>query len=200
MRIALTALGLVLAAPAFAGGYVEPAAPAPAPVVPIPVAAPTWDGWYGGVQIEYGDGSVTTGDTLEGNLYGIFGGYRADLGNIVIGGEWDYVHGGLESAANPANSADTIFRSGLEVGYDAGALLPYATVGAAYIHLDVPGPVPPGFDRTGFGYFYGLGVDYAVTDNVTIGAELLQHEFEDLPIAGTDIDALTFGLNASFRF
>jgi len=48
MRIALTARSLVLATPAFAGGYVEPT-PRP-PVAIAPDATPTWDGWYVGIS------------------------------------------------------------------------------------------------------------------------------------------------------
>jgi outer membrane immunogenic protein len=50
------------------------------------------------------------------------------------------------------------------------------------------------------GIFYGVGFDYAVTDRMTVGAELLQHEFDNFDGTGLDVDALTFGVNAALRF
>ncbi|HID68711.1 MAG TPA: porin family protein [Roseibacterium sp.] len=199
MRIALTARSLVLATPAFAGGYAEPT-PRP-PVAIAPDATPTWDGWYVGISGSYGDGTSGVGALpMEGNFYGVFGGYRFDIGNVVLGVEWSYDHGFLELNGSSIRGLESIARSGAQIGYDAGAFLPYASFGMAMARLEDPTP-PPGFDSTGLGYYYGLGVDYMVTDAIMIGAEFMQHQFDnDFPLVGQSVEVNTFSLNAAFRF
>lgn len=196
----------VLLAPlqAFAGGVTAPADPAPAPIVPPP--APVgydWSGFYGGVQLEYGD---VTADTAagapagegDGVLYGVFGGYRFDFGNVVVGGELDLNLADI-SLQDPAGadigSLDTVHRLGAEVGYDAGPALLYGTAGLTQASATIGGA-----DLQDSGYFFGAGVDYLVTDQIVLGAEVLQHEFEDFDSSGLDISATTFGISAAFRF
>ena len=189
---------------AFAGGYVAPADPAPVPVAaaPVPVTY-DWSGFYGGIQLEYGD---VTADTTagapaaegDGVLYGLFGGYRYDFGNVVVGAELDLNLADID-LANPAGttigSLDSVHRLGAEVGYDAGPALVYGTAGIAQASATIGGA-----DQQDNGYFYGAGVDYLVTDQIVLGAEVLQHEFEDFDTSGLDISATTFGISAAFRF
>lgn len=189
---------------AFAGGYVAPADPAPAPIVaaPAPVGY-DWSGFYGGVQLEYGDVSA---DTLagvaaasgDGVLYGLFGGYRYDLGNVVVGAELDLNLADidlLDPAGVNIGSLDSVHRLGAEVGYDAGPALVYGTAGITQASATVGGA-----DLQDNGYFFGAGVDYLLTDQIVLGAEVLQHEFEDFDSSGLDISATTFGISAAFRF
>ncbi|MEJ6395057.1 porin family protein [Gymnodinialimonas sp. 2305UL16-5] len=185
-----------------AGGVVTPApAPAPVPLPPAPIS--DWTGAYIGGQLEYGDvtaDDATGAEAAEGTgaLYGIFGGYRYDLGNLVVGAELDLnlADIDLESPAGAdIGSLDSVHRLGVELGYDAGPALLYGTVGAARASAEING-----VDYDDNGYFYGVGIDYLVTDNVTVGAELLQHEFDDFDGTDLDISATTFGVNAAFRF
>lgn len=188
------ALALV-AAPGLAGGMAEPApAPAVIPAAPAPMPSADWTGLYGGVQLEYGDANVTGGISGDGMLGGIFAGYRYDFGNYVLGAELDVNAADINLPG--VGDIDTVSRLGLEAGFDAGNMLFYGTAGGAVATVDA------GADTLrGHGYFYGVGMDYALTETLTVGAELLQHEFQDFDnIAGTDVDALTFGVNAAFRF
>lgn len=190
---------------AFAGGYVAPVDPAPAPIVaaaPAPVGY-DWTGFYAGAQLEYGsvDADTTAGaDAAEGDgvLYGLFGGYRYDLGNIVIGAEVDLNLADIDledtTGAN-IGTLDSVHRLGAEVGYDAGPALLYGTAGFAMATATVGG-----VELDDNGYFYGAGIDYLLTDQITVGAEVLQHEFDDFDSSGLDISATTFGINAAFRF
>ncbi|WP_224814650.1 outer membrane protein [Hasllibacter sp. MH4015] len=197
MRAALTALAVVFAAPAFAGGV--------APVTPLPPVMiepeQTWDGWYGGLQLTYGQGEIDTPPAadIEGNLYGIFLGYRYDMGDFVLGGELDYEHGSVALDAPGDTEVDWIFRSAVELGYDAGNLLPYATVGVATAHFTDPTP-PAGFDATSLGYFAGVGLDYAISERFTVGAEVLFHQFDEGPSATSSTSLQTLSVNAAFRF
>ncbi|GAB5446406.1 outer membrane protein [Gymnodinialimonas sp.] len=189
---------------ALAGGVAPAPAPAPAPIVPAP--APVgydWTGLYGGIQLEYGDvdADTTAGvDAADGDgvLYGLFGGYRYDFGNIVLGAEVDLNLADIDlddPAGTTIGSLDAVHRLGAEVGYDAGPALVYGTAGVAQATATVGGA-----ELQDTGYFFGAGVDYLVTDQIILGAEVLQHEFEDLDSSGLDVSATTFGISAAFRF
>jgi opacity protein-like surface antigen len=200
-----TLTGLLVPAAAFAGGVAPTPAPAPAPIVaPVAPLGTDWTGAYGGIQLEYGD--VTTDDTaaglgdLEGDgaLYGVFGGYRYDLGNVVVGAELDLNFADIaleDSSGAEVGTLESVHRLGGEIGYDAGPALFYGTAGVAQASAEISGS---DFDDTG--YFFGAGMDYMLTEQVTVGAEVLQHEFDDFDGTGQDISATTFGINAAFRF
>lgn len=186
------------AAPALAGGVAQPApAPAIVPVAPAPAPSADWTGAYGGLQLEYGDVTVdgVIDEEGDGGLAGVFAGYRYDFGTYVIGAEIDINGADIDLPAAGGN-LDTVARLGVEAGLDAGPALIYGTAGAAMATVDA------GADTlAGPGYFYGVGVDYAVTDQITVGAEVLQHEFDDFDDTdGLDVSATTFGVNAAFRF
>lgn len=194
MRPILTVLSLLVAAPAFAGGIAEPDQP------PIMIDPPeTWTGFYFGAVALYGHGTPTGADEISGGHAGAFIGYRADLGDIVIGFEAELTNGAIEAPGQPTREMSRLFNVGFEIGYDAGDFLPYATVGAAHARFEEP-VILPNFDATGLGFFYGIGVDYAVNDDFTVGAELLQHRFTDFPLPDTDMNLNTLSLNATFRY
>ena len=194
IRSLLVTTALLAAGPALANGF-EPA-PAPAPAVVVPVAAGTdWTGAYAGLQYELGSGTAVNGGDFDVDAYGIFGGYRYDFGSYVLGGEIDYLMGEFDFNGT-ALDVDSLLRIGVEAGYDAGPALIYATVG--YAHLEVSNG---GSSGDGDGYFYGLGLDYLIAPNITLGAEILHHEFQDfLSTAGNDFDFTTFGINVAYRF
>lgn len=208
MKIAVfagTIAALLTPMAAMAGGLTEPAAPAPAPIVPAPIVAAgyDWSGFYAGAQLEYGDVDADTtagADAAEGDgvLYGIFGGYRYDLGNFVVGVELDLNMADIDledPAGADAGTLDAVYRLGAEVGYDAGPALIYGTAGVAMATATIGGTE---YDDNG--YFYGAGVDYLLTDQIVLGAEVLQHEFEEFDSSGLDVSATTFGISAAFRF
>ena len=179
------ALAALIAGPALAGGNdvpVEtPAVAAPAPVIPV-ASGTDWTGFYLGGSL--GTADVNDGD-LDGQGLGIHGGYNYDLGNIVLGGELDYSRVQFDDSDAEAD----VLRLKGRVGYDAGNFLPYVTAGFAQIDSD-----DLGLDSED-GAVYGVGADFAVTDNVLVGAEFLRHDFDD---ADTEVD--TFGVRASFKF
>ena len=192
-------MAVFLATPAFAGG-VTPSLPQR----PVVTTDAQWTGGYAGLQFGSVDGeSAGAGDAeFDGTLYGLFAGYRHDFGAVTGGVELDFMVGdGDFTPINPAGPVfgidyNRILRVGAELGYDAGQVLPYATVGYAFLNLGRPVG-----DATGNGYFYGMGLDVRVTERVTIGAELLQHEFSDFNnTANNQLDVLTFGLNVAFTF
>lgn len=221
-RTLLTAgAALIVAAPAFAGGFAEPivtAAPA-APVVVAP-AAPVaasgdWSGFYAGGQL--GFGSLDIDDNLagtapfedgsyDGATYGLHAGYMFDFGRIVAGAEVDFdgtqiAVDGADIASSEDLEVGSVVRGKLRVGYDAGRFLPYLTAGVAQVRLNsddaaVDAVLEDKYD----GRFIGVGAAYQLNDRFVIGAEVLRHNFEDTPLDNVDVDVTTATLRASIRF
>ncbi|NIY78670.1 MAG: porin family protein [Rhodobacteraceae bacterium] len=184
---------MALSAPAFAGGYSEPVIEQPtiAPAPVVPVSGTDWTGGYAGATLGYGWGNDAL-DDADDMTYGLFGGYNYDFGDFVLGGELEYLGSEIE---NDTANLDDLTRLKLRAGYDAGPALIYGVVGAAYANADIGGV---SYDDTG--YTYGIGVDYAVTDSINVGAELLQNEFDEFDNSGTDLSATTLGARVSFKF
>lgn len=204
MKFSTSSLAVVLglaAAPAFAGGLAMPVADPVAPAAPVavaPVVAPSadWTGFYAGGQLGYGQ---SESDDLnydeDGAVYGGQVGYNYDFGRFVMGGELSYV--GTEIGDEDAGAEiDGVAAAKLRAGYDAGAFMPYVTAGyaSAYTADEVAG------DDQFDGYVYGAGVDYKVTENIVVGGEILQHEFEDLGDTDNDLDATTAAARVSYQF
>ncbi len=153
---------------------------------------PAWHGWHGGVQLDvFADGDynspidpAVTGD-WEGVVFGFFAGYRYQFSSFVIGGEYDLVFGSPEGtisgggATVDVTAQPTIHRLAAEFGYAASdVLLPYATAGFTYLSLDAEA----GTNDTD-GYFAGVGLDYRYRPGVTIGVELLSHDYGGFSLA-----------------
>ena len=198
-RGAVFALPLALmAGAASAGGLSEPVNPAPvtvpAPVVAAPVYGNDWTGFYAGGQLGYGNlQSDGFDEDIDGATYGVHAGYLYDFGSLVVGGEIDYDATNIEDEVADV-TLDSVARAKLKVGYDAGSFLPYLTGGVA--QASVSGAT----ELEDTGTFAGLGMDYAVTDSIRVGAEVLQHSFEDFDDSGLDIDATTASARISFSF
>lgn len=191
---ALLAATAFLAAPALAGNVSEPA---PEPVIATPVAPPApatpdWTGFYAGGQIGYAwvdtDLAGIDGDDIIG---GLILGYDYDLGNNwVIGAGLDYDFADID--LNGAASLENVFRAKLRGGYKIGNGLLYGTGGYAWADTDNVGDED--------GWFLGGGYEHMVTDNISLGGEVLYHQFDDFGNTGADVDATTLQVRAAFRF
>lgn len=183
IRFLLAASVAVIAAPAFASD------------VRTAAKMTDWTGWYAGVQYDYLDGNLAIGGDFDGDVYGLFYGYRHDFGNVVVGGELDYSIGDI-TRAGITTDVSSLLRLGVEVGYDAGPALIYATVG--YTHLDLK---IGGASANDNGIYYGVGADFMVSDTISLGVEILRHDFNDFTtFPGNDIDFTSIGLNVAYRF
>jgi outer membrane immunogenic protein len=185
------------AAPAFAGG---PITVEPDPIIaePAPYVAPglDWSGAYAGVQLGYAD-IDSNGGGLDGNglLGGVHAGYRWDFGTVVAGAELDYDTADIDLGATAGNTLDNVARLKLMAGTELGRSLVYGTAGAARASATVGGA-----DLSDTGWFLGAGMDYAISDRMTVGGELLQHQFNDFDGSGVDLDATTVKAKVSLRF
>lgn len=191
----VAALGV--AAPAFAGGL-DPLPAEPVLSVPAPVPVSTdydWTGLSVGGQLSYGD-VTTTGPELEGDgaLYGLRAYYDYDLGNVIVGGGLQYDAANID-LGGAAEISDVLRLAG-RVGAGSGRNWYYGTAGFAQASLD-DGTASPGNSN---GYFLGAGYETFVTDQVTVGAEVLYHQFEDFDIDTLDADVTTAGLSVNYRF
>lgn len=194
LRTTLLTSALALSSTAaFAGGLETPIiTPAPmAPVVMALVAASDWTGFYIGGSAGMITANIDDGADLDGSTYNLNAGYLQDLGSVVVGGELEYGKIDLDDLAGTDNA--DILRLKARVGYDAGAFLPYLTAGGASLTLNAD-------DISSTGYFYGIGAEYALTDNFRVGGEVLQHEFDDFDDQGFDLSAQTVALRVSYSF
>ncbi|MDR9483273.1 MAG: hypothetical protein RI538_10920 [Salibaculum sp.] len=82
----------------------------------------------------------------------------------------------------------------MRAGYDAGTWLPYLTAGAA--QMTFSGLI----DDSDTGSFYGVSVDYRVGNDIRVGAEVLDHQFDDFASSGFDFDVTTVAARVSFEF
>lgn len=188
------------AGPAFAGNLAEPivpAAPVPLPAAPV-MTSGDWSGFYVGGSLGFADvddDAAVFGDGFDGLTYGVHAGYDYDFGSFVLGGELEI--SGFDVVDTATDTAiDSVARLKLRAGYDAGAFLPYVTAGVAQLNTS-GAPLGEVDDN---GAFYGLGLDYRMSDNIRVGGEVLQHEFDDYAGSGINADALTAGVRVSFEF
>lgn len=192
---AASVAGTLGALPALAGGPVvvaeEPVIAAPA----APVAmAPNgdWTGLYAGGQLGYGDVGDAAGGGGDGMTGGLLGGYRMDFGQFVAGAELNYDWTDIELGGG--DSLDNIARLKVIGGYDMGNALLYGTVAAVRADATIGGV---GLSDNGWGA--GLGVDYALSNSMTVGAELMEHRFDSFG-GGSDLDATTVNARVGFKF
>ncbi len=208
--LSAAAASALMAGSAFAGNIepvvMEPVlAPAPAPVF----MSPNWTGFYAGGQLGYadvnGDGVDNNGTPLlpgddfgfsangDGLIGGLVAGYDYDLGNWVVGAGVDYDW--LDVDVAPGVSVDTVLRAKLRGGYKLGNGLLYATGGYALADTNILGDAD--------GYFIGAGYEHMITQNFSLGGEVLYHEFDNFSggnIPDYDAEVTTAQVRATFRF
>lgn len=196
MTTILAATTSLMAAPVFAGSadepMEEPVIEAPAPVS----TSPDWTGFYGGGQLGFASVDTDAGVDGSGMIGGLTAGYDYDLGNnwvLGAGLDYDFADVDLEDGAGTTvGTLEEVFRAKLRGGYKIGDGLLYGTGG--YAHADT--------DNLGSddGWFAGAGYEHMVTQNVSVGGEVLYHQFDNFDGSGIDVDATTVQARATFRF
>ncbi|MGV8985602.1 MAG: outer membrane protein [Cypionkella sp.] len=200
-HIALSTL-ILLGAPiaAMAGGpavpTIEPQVTMPAPVVMAPQPV-NWGGLYTGVSL--GFGNSYTNNPGQGNRLGVAGvnlGYRYDLGSLIVGGELSYDKDNVNvDTSSSGNGIENTTALKLIVGKSLGRTLVYGTVGVANANANVAGV--SGSDT---GYTVGIGADYALNQQWTIGGELSNSRFNDFNSSGVDLQDTTMKVKVGFKF
>jgi outer membrane immunogenic protein len=184
------------------------AAAADMPVYPVEAAAiveapvaNTWSGMYIGIHGGWnwnetdGDEGILGDSESDGFVIGGQLGYNWQINNIVFGLEVD---GSYVDNDDTATVGDGFFdveqnylataRGRLGLAFDR--FLVYGTGGAAFTGLDIDGE-----DADYFGWVAGGGVEFALTQNVTLGVEYLHYEFGDEAVDSDLFDGVDVGLS-----
>ena len=183
---------------ALAGGLGTPTveapvvAPAPAPVYQR--GGGDWTGAWVGANLGYGHAKAGPGNSGNGAVYGLSAGYDRDFGTWVagVGLDWDATNIDLNTGNDKLKD---IARLKFRVGADLGRTMVYATAGPARAQATLAG-----VKAHENGWFGGIGVDYALTSQWTLGGEVLTNQFNNFNGSGTDLKATTATMNLGFRF
>ncbi|MBZ9760882.1 porin family protein [Mesorhizobium sp. CA8] len=191
----------------------------------LPMTAPgfDWTGYYAGMQAGYGWGRsdiTVEGGSVKPDIDGGFvGGHVAGLWQFdqaVIGAEADLNYASIDGTADagPANTFGTDIKwfgsVNAKVGYAMDRLLIYGIGGVAFAGIETSQAAGTGFTqtRTSTGWTIGAGVDYALTNNVVVGAQYRYYDFgkEHFDASNTfterdqDVKLQTLGVNFSYKF
>jgi opacity protein-like surface antigen len=160
---------------------------------PAATFAQDWTGPYAGFQIGTAEIDVDGAAELsgDGESYGIFAGYNIQNGAVVYGGEFDYDVTEYD-IADGAAEVDSTTRLKARVGTELGGGLAYGTAGMVWATSPELG------DDSG--YLFGIGYDFPVSANMTVGAEVLNHQFDDYNDSDLDVDVTTIKARVSFSF
>ncbi|MEM1237863.1 MAG: outer membrane beta-barrel protein [Pseudomonadota bacterium] len=165
--------------------------------LPGVAAAQSYEGFSVGGQLSYGDAETSGAAEVDGDdvLYGLRAYYDADLGSVLVGGglQYDFTDIDLDGAA----SADSVLRVAGRVGTVVSDWYVYGTAGYVELYMD-EGTVDTGDSD---GYFIGIGYEDYLTDTLTVGAELLYHDFSGFDDIDTlDAEVTTLGVSLNYRF
>jgi outer membrane immunogenic protein len=134
--------------------------------------------------------------SLTGPAGGAHIGYNLQSGGLVGGAEADAIFGSISSGSFGAGSFKQDFLSSIraKAGYAFGSFLAYGTIGWGYSttsYQDAFGSA----DKTIDGGVFGVGLEYALTRNVSILGEYLYYDFNDAtyttPFASRSISTST---------
>jgi outer membrane immunogenic protein len=227
-KLLAAALLASVASSAFAADLPSRKGPPPAPMyAPAPVYS--WTGFYVGVNGGYGftdlrDNSFIGGGQVfghpDGGLFGGTIGYNYQMGQFVIGVEgtldWADLNQGRTFADGSTDrmNVDTVANALGRAGYAIDRTLLYVAGGyaGADIHAGafndtVTGLSYPGSTSWQNGFAIGGGVEYAVTNNISIKGEYLYSQFghqtyyggsPDVVKAGLDLNTVKVGVNYKF--
>ena len=187
------------------------------PPAPAPVLDNRWGGVYvGGVgAYGFGDsqfslGAASTDYDVDGFMGGITAGYNWQMGSGVLGVEADISYAGVDGSSSAAvcgtgceTEMDWFGTVRARAGYAYGNLMPYLTGGLAMASVDASG-AGASDDETAYGWTAGLGLEYLVTDNVTVKGEYLYSRFNsDIGVGAgetslEDLHTVRAGVNVKF--
>lgn len=213
MRVLLTFLFCVItgSAPAFAGGPVSVESDV-LPTVAAPPAAFDWSGTYAGLgygktSADYALGESiqpplpsTTTALTDGSVASVHVGYLFQQGVLVYGAELSV--SSLKDtgfAIEPDARINRAIDLKGKLGFAYDRVLVYGLLGYSQVHFAAPGE--EGF--TARGANYGLGIDVAASDRLTVGLEyLMRNTGTDLttPDRAVDVDLDTLSLRVGLRF
>jgi outer membrane immunogenic protein len=172
---------------------------------PAPTAASPdrWTGAYAGIAAGYGMLWDSQNATANGADFGGFAGYNIRVSGPVVGGlEAEYMHINREFSDNIGVIANETFTAKARLGYEHGRFLAYALAGAQHATSKVPFAHVPGLRSVDTTYVLGAGLDVAVTDRISLGAEYTRAFYKDFDKAtlGFPLDVRVQRINARVSY
>jgi outer membrane immunogenic protein len=180
----------------------------------VPTLAPTstttdWSGAYVGLSYGFasGDYSFTSAPIrdMDGrSLTQLFGGYQVQRGALVYGGELAFgsAQDTVVTGFTTSQVTDMIDLKG-RVGYASADFLIYGVLGYTMSEFD-DDTTASGQEYGIGGINYGIGVDYAISDNFVIGAEYLIRDLSGTSLSvqpnTATIDFDTISVRAIYKF
>ena len=205
-RIALGCAALVAASGTAFAADMYRKAPVAAPIEAVaPVSVYNWTGFYAGANLGgewLRDNGTLGGARRKMNAGSVFGGvqagYNYQTGPFVLGVEGDLGYGHpSKTKAFPGGNAMKIEQGvngtlRARAGYAVDRALIYGTGGLAVSNFDVKasdGVTTESKSKTRAGYVVGGGVEYAVTNNISVKGEYLYENFGKAGATFTNVGA-----------
>ncbi|WP_040671506.1 outer membrane protein [Rhodobacter ferrooxidans] len=164
-----------------------------------------WSGFYAGLGygVSSGDIDFTNPDVAnkldDGHAASAFVGYLVQRDALVYGAELAYTGLDKNTVTGFADEIDQTIDLKGKVGYAANRALFYGVLGYSVASFDTAGG---SWDPAGVNY--GLGMDYLVTDRMTVGLEYLARDLTGDNPDGlgqqAKIDLDTVSLRVGFQF
>ncbi len=168
--------------------------------------AQDWSGFYGGLSLgratadmDYGDDGSLDADFKGGEMTA-FVGYNFQNGPMVYGAELAYSNSGLEDVTDAAETFKSFLDLKGRAGYASGQVLYYGVLGYSkntYFRTNAS------INSTGNGLAYGIGAEFAASDRVFVGAEILRRNFQNdrnVDYVGISGDIQTVSIRAGMKF
>ncbi len=158
-------------------------------------AQSAWDGPYAGLAFSTFSGEsaydydpVLKYD-LKGTMVGGFAGYNMSFNKFVLGGEVAFSTGDVfEQGFEDRYLYSTMIDVKARLGYDAGQFMPYGLIGISYGNFEVEDDelfisgseelILRDFEDQESSILTGVGVAFAVSDQIQLSAELVTRQFE----------------------
>ncbi len=156
-------------------------------VLAAPVAGQDDGGLYGGVQL--GTAAGAPGAESGQSVSGFFIGYGTRRDAIVLRGEVD--HGQVNIDLGGGATINSVTRLKLLGGYRVGDGVLYGAAGLGLIPSRPPGDG---------GLLLGAGFDFDLGRRVSVGSEVLYHDFSAVTQAGRNGDLLTLSARIALEF
>ncbi len=179
----------------------------PPPEPYIEAYVPSWSGCYigghgGGAWFDHDgnlDGAPDVSIDGDGVLYGALGGCQWQSGNLVFGIEGDVSFGEVDGSSGAIDDFDVepvgTIRGRLGMPL-SDRLLPFVTVGLGIADADARATGLGVDSQTHLGLVAGGGMDFRITDNISLRGEFLAHFYgeEEYEYAGGFTDKHDFDL------
>lgn len=197
----------LLAVPAFAqsmsktvDAMAEPPVAQPAPPMTPPAPRFSWTGGYAGAQLGYGQLNLNNAPNRSGGTASLFGGYRMDMGEAVLGVEGVVTPVYPGSSTLPGDdsirgSASLLLSAGVPLGADQRTLA-YVNAGPTFLRSGGGGVS----SETSTGGTVGVGVDYMLNDSTMLRGGLSHTRVNSVGVENSRVRNTSANVGIGFKF